>query len=162
MSCSISLGELTLRPDGRAALFAIGVAVVCGLGAGLSPARHGARGNLLGALRSQGTTNGAAIIPSRLRTRFVGFQAAVSVFLLVAAALLARSAMRATNSGVGFDVDRLLAVAIERGNHEAAARVALDAVRRIPWSSMPRSSTTSRLAMSKSATSSRSMADGIA
>ena len=124
--------ELTLRPDGRAVVFTIGVTLLCGLGAGLSPARHGARGNLLGALRSQGTTNGAGTIPSRLRTTFVGFQAAVSVFLLVAAALLARSAMRATGVGVGFDVDRLLAVAIERGNHDAYARIALDAVRAVP------------------------------
>jgi predicted permease len=123
--------ELTLRPDGRAVLFTIGVSMVCGLGAGLSPARYGARGNVLGALRSHGTTNGAGMIPSRLRTTFLGFQAAVSVFLLVAAALLARSAMRATNREVGFDVDRLLAVAIERGNHEAYARVALEAVRGI-------------------------------
>jgi predicted permease len=124
--------DLTPRPDGRVVLFTIGVAVVCGLGAGLSPARHGARGNLLGALRSQGSTNGAGAIPSRLRTTFVGFQAAVSVFLLVAAALLARSAMRAT-AGAGFDVDRLLGVAIERGNHDTYARIALDAVRRIPF-----------------------------
>ena len=104
--------ELTLRPDGRVLLFTMGVALVCGIGAGLAPARHGARGNVLGALRSQGTTNGAGAIPSRLRTTFVGFQAAVSVFLLVAAALLARSAMRATAGSVGFDVDRLLGVAI--------------------------------------------------
>jgi predicted permease len=124
--------DLALRPDGRVVLFTIGVAVVCGLGAGLSPARYGARRDVLGALRSQGTTSGTGTIPSRLRTTFVGFQAAVSVFLLVAAALLGRSAMRITDASVGFDVDRLLAVAIERGNHEAAGRLALDAVRTVP------------------------------
>jgi predicted permease len=125
-------GELTLRPDGRAVLFTIGVAVLCGLGAGLSPARHGARGNVFAALRSQGTTNGTGVIPSRLRTTVVGFQAAVSVFLLVAAALFARSAMRVSGTSIGFDIERLLAVAIERGNHDAYARLALDTVRRIP------------------------------
>ena len=124
--------DLTLRPDGRVMLFTIGVAVVCGLGAGLSPARHSARGNVLAALQSRGTANGAGAIPSRLRTMFVGFQMAVSIFLVVAAALLARSAIRATGNDVGFDVNRLLAVAIESSNHEVYARVALDAVRAIP------------------------------
>lgn len=124
--------ETVLRPDGRAILFAIGVAVLCGLGASLAPARLGVSGNVLAALRAQSAASGASTMPSRRRVTFVGFQAAVSVFLLVAAALLGRSAIHAATTDLGFDVDRLLAVSIERRNHEAYARAALDTVRRVP------------------------------
>jgi putative ABC transport system permease protein len=124
--------ELAVRPDGRATLFAIGVAIVCGLGASLAPARLGARGNVLAALRTQSAALGPSTIPSRRRVTFVAFQAAVSMFLLVAAALLARSAIRISTMELGFDVDRLLAVSIERGDRAAYARAALDAVRRVP------------------------------
>lgn len=125
--------ELNPAPDARALLFTVGVALVCGLGAGLSPARHGARGNLLAALKSQ---SGSTAVPSRLRTSFVGFQAAVSIFLLVAAALLARTAILMTRADIGFDVDRLLTVSLERqraGADEAAyIRTVLAAVREVP------------------------------
>ena len=121
-----------MRPDGRALLFATGVGLVCGLGAGLSPARYGARGDVLSVMRSQGSVTGAPAIPSRLRTSFVGFQAAVSIFLLVAAALLGRSAMHSIHTDVGFDVDRVLAVSIERGVTPAYYQSALGAVRALP------------------------------
>jgi len=123
--------EVVLRPDGRAMVFATCVAVACGLGASLAPARLGASGNVLAALRAQSAAAGAAI-PSRRRVAYVGFQAAVSVFLLVAAALLVRSALHVATLDLGFDVDRLLGVSIDRGTPDGYARAALDLVRRVP------------------------------
>jgi putative ABC transport system permease protein len=127
--------EIDLAPDGRVLIFAAAVALVCGVSAGLSPARFGARGNVVSALQAAGGSRGAAGIPSRLRTTFVGAQAAMSMLLLVAAVLLGRSAMRLARTGAGFDADRLLAVQFDMrtGPDEIAyIDAARDAVRAIP------------------------------
>ena len=124
--------EVAARPDGRALLFATAVGLLCGLGAGLSPARYGSRGDVLSAMRSQGSVSGALAIPRRLRTSFVGFQAAISIFLLIAAALLGRSAVRSIHTDVGFDVDQVLAVSIQRGSTPGYYRSALESVRNLP------------------------------
>jgi putative ABC transport system permease protein len=127
--------EIDLAPDGRVLIFATAVALVCGVSAGLSPARFGARGNVVSALQAAGGSRGAAGIPSRLRTTFVGAQAAMSMLLLVAAVLLGRSAMRMARTEVGFDADRLLAVQFDmRPGPEEIAYIdaARDAVRAIP------------------------------
>jgi predicted permease len=104
--------EIDLGPDARVLLFTAAVAVVCGLGAGLSPARHGARGQVLAALQSQSGSRGAPAMPSRVRTSFVAFQAAASMLLLVFAALLVRSALTMTRVEVGFDAARVFAVTL--------------------------------------------------
>jgi predicted permease len=127
--------EIDLAPDGRVLIFATAVALVCGVSAGLSPARFGARGNVVGALQAAGSSRGAAGIPSRLRTTFVAAQAAMSMLLLVAAVLLGRSAIRMARTDVGFDADRLLAVQFDMrpGPDEIAyIDAARDAVRAIP------------------------------
>jgi predicted permease len=102
--------DLDLAPDGRVFLFALAIAIVSGVGAGLSPARFGARGELARALADGGTRGSAAAIPARFRSTFVGFQAAVSVLLLVVAALLTRAALRAASTDPGFDVNRVVGV----------------------------------------------------
>ena len=124
--------EVVARPDGRALLFATAVGLVCGLGAGLSPARYGARGNVLSAMRSKGSVTGAPAIPQRLRTSFIGVQAAISIFLLIAAAMLGRSAVQSIHTDVGFDVDQVLAVSIERGVAPGYYQSAIESVRRLP------------------------------
>jgi predicted permease len=125
-----------LSPDFRVLAFAVVVATVCGLGAGIAPARFGARGNLLAVLQSQSGSAGRTAVPSRLRTSFVGFQAAVSMLLLVASALLARTAVHMTRIDAGFDAERLLVATIttpEKGFDESAYfRRAVDAVSAIP------------------------------
>jgi putative ABC transport system permease protein len=126
--------EIEVTPDARVLLFATAVAVLCGLGSGLAPARHGARGRSLPLLQSHGGTSSGAV-PSRWRSWFVGFQAAGSVLLLVVAAMLARTALARTSGEVGFDVDRLVAIrlaarqGIDRREHLHAA---VDAVRALP------------------------------
>jgi len=96
--------------DMRVLIFAIVVAVTSGLGAAIAPARYGVRGNLVTALNAQSGQTGEAPRTSRLRKVFVAFQAAVSIVLLIGAALLTRTALKITGAGLGFDADRLLAV----------------------------------------------------
>ncbi len=127
--------EVRLTADTRVLIFTIGIAIVCGVGAGLSPARYGARGHVVDALKTQGgVAPGTA--RSRLRTSFVGFQAAVSMFLLVAAALFARTAYITTQTDTGFDVERLLNVSFGGSlvgfNEVTYAQSALAAVRAVP------------------------------
>jgi predicted permease len=126
--------EVDLAPDSRVLAFVAGIALMCGLGAGLSPARHGARGHLIASLQGGGPH--LAGMPSRFRTSFVGVQAAASMLLLVLAALLTRSALVTTRVDVGFDADRLLAVSlrpVQAGLDEAAyLRAALAAVEQVP------------------------------
>jgi putative ABC transport system permease protein len=103
--------DVNLRPDGRVVGFTVVVALLCGLGAGFNPARQGARGRILSALNAQGRSNGMAT-PKRFRGSFVALQAAVSVFLLIPTALIARSAVKMAGTNVGFDADHVLAVAM--------------------------------------------------
>jgi predicted permease len=128
--------ETNLAPDWRVLLFTVAVALACGLGAGLSPARYGARGNVLVALQSQAGSRGSASLSSRFRMSFIGFQSAASILLLVMAALLARSAMRMTAVDVGFDADHLVGVTFSapRKDFDAPAyiRRAIAAVRDVP------------------------------
>ena len=125
-----------VSPDGRVLMFAVSVAIGCGLAAGIAPARYGARGDVLSALRAQHNTGWHPRRSSPVRTSFVGFQAAVSLVLLVAAALLTRTALSITQSGPGFDADRLLAVsaAVPRSNFDESAyfQSAVEALRAVP------------------------------
>jgi predicted permease len=127
--------EIDTAPDGRVVLFTVAVALVCGAGCGLAPARHGVRGSVLSALQARSGARGAGM-PSRSRTWFVGFQVAVSMLLLVVAALLARTAVAKTHADIGFDADRLLAVSVDmprtQFDERMYLRVALDAVRAVP------------------------------
>ena len=113
---------VSLTPDLRVLAFAIAVATACGLGAGLAPARFGARGNVLAALQSQGASAGRTTVPSRLRTSFIGFQAAVSMLLLVGAALFARTALHMTRLDVGFDADRILTASVTTPQADTKAK----------------------------------------
>jgi putative ABC transport system permease protein len=100
--------EIDVAPDASVLLFTVSTAVLCGVGCGLAPARHGAR-HVLSALQSSGGGRGGAM-SSRWRSWFVGFQAAVSVLLLVVAAMLTRTVVARAHHEVGFDADRLVAV----------------------------------------------------
>ena len=127
--------EFNASPDGRVVGFAIAVAVACGLIAGLSPARYGARGDVLSALKAHTGGSGRAV-PMRLRTSLVAFQAAVSMLLLVSAGLLARTAMVMTRADIGFDADRMLAVSLSAPrtgfDEDAYLNSALTALRDVP------------------------------
>jgi putative ABC transport system permease protein len=127
--------ELNAGPDRQVLLFAIVVAIGCGVGAGISPARYGARGDVLSALK-EGEGRAARRAPTRLRTSYVGFQAAVSTLLLVVAALLARTAIHMTRTEIGFDAGRLVGVSLSLPrkdfNEHVYLQRAVDAIRAIP------------------------------
>ena len=99
-----------VRPDAAVYLFTLIIAVLSGAGAGLAPARHGSRGDLVAVLKSQGTQAGGPPAASRMRRWFIGFQAAASILLLVTAALFLRGALHMTRLELGFDADRLVTV----------------------------------------------------
>jgi predicted permease len=90
--------------------FAFVIAVISGLGAGLAPARFGARSDVSGLLKAQSLQAGAAPKASRLRRGFIAFQAAASMLLLVTAALFLRAALYITHADLGFDSNKLLTV----------------------------------------------------
>jgi predicted permease len=99
-----------MTPDARVYLFLLFVSIAAGVGAGLAPARHGTRGDLLTPLKGEGPRDGSAR-PSRMRSTLIGVQAAASLVLLVLAALLTRATFSASRVDVGFDAQRLVAVA---------------------------------------------------
>lgn len=118
--------ELRIVPDVRALLVTTFIAVACGLFAGLWPARQMAHRQVLPALRSEGAQGGS--MRSRLRSSFIGLQAGVSMFLLVASALLVRSSISMTSTNVGFDVDRLVAIMLPEHRSAAENETYLQAV----------------------------------
>ena len=110
---------LDTAPDFRVYLFLAAIASIAGLGAGLTPARHAMRGDLVSPLK--GADGGSSAAPSNgIRTALIGLQAAGSVTLLVLAALLTRAMIRSTQVDIGFDANRLLVVspALGRGMSE--------------------------------------------
>ncbi len=92
--------------DGRVALFTVLIAMLSGLGAGLVPALQASRPSLTGALKS--SSQGGTPHRSRLRGGLVAVQAALSVLLLVGAALFVRSLRNVEALDIGYDADRLL------------------------------------------------------
>ena len=128
-----------VRPDGAVYLFTAVIAILSGAGAGLAPARHGSRGDLVAVLKSQSAQASGPPAASRLRRSFIGFQAAASILLLVTAALFLRGALYMTRLELGFDADRLATVTPSFPSSElrpemadAYWRSALEQVRGLP------------------------------
>jgi predicted permease len=124
-----------LGPDARVFGFLLLLTSVAGIGAGLAPARYGARGDLLTALKGDGPRVGRSGRPSSLRASLIGVQAAASLVLLVIASLAARAAIQATHIDLGFDASHLVAISGNPGRDDAAKvylNVALDRVRSLP------------------------------
>jgi predicted permease len=128
---------LDTAPDFRVYMFLAAIASIAGLGAGLTPARHAMRGDLVSPLK--GADGGSSAARSNgIRTALIGLQAAGSVTLLVLAALLTRAMIRSTQVDIGFDANRLLVVspALGRGMSEdqveAYWRLARERVESVP------------------------------
>jgi putative ABC transport system permease protein len=128
--------ELRVAPDGRVLAFAVFAAVCCGVLSGLGPARLGSRGDVLSAVQARPVPDRAIWRTGRRHGAVVGFQAAVSMFLLTIAALLAHSAVRVQQLDLGFDADRLLAVQFSMPRKDFDQQGYLDAavaaMRRLP------------------------------
>jgi len=112
--------------------------IAVGVVAGLAPARYGRRGDLVGPLKSDRVAAAGAVPARRLRALLVGGQAAMSLLLMVVAALSVRSAVRVASYDTGFDVEQLINVFVTLGpghNDSTKAtfwRAAEDRLRQLP------------------------------
>ena len=91
-----------LAPDVTVYIFLAIVTLVTSVLAGLAPARHGRGADLLAPLKGEGASPNRAA-PRRLRSALVATQAAISVLLIVMAALFVRATFRAAALDTGFD-----------------------------------------------------------
>jgi len=92
--------DVTVALDGRAVVFTLTLSLVAAILSGLAPACHAARGEVVGALKSDAQGG-----PERiwLRHAFVVSQVALSIVLVVGAGLFARALQRASEIDPGFD-----------------------------------------------------------
>jgi predicted permease len=110
--------------DARVASFTLGVAVLAGLVAGMVPALQASKPDLAQSLKAGARDGGTH--RSRLRNGLVMTQAALSVVLLVGAALFVRSLRNVEGLDIGYDADRLIygSVEFEKGQAPPDAVVA--------------------------------------
>src|SRR6185295_18874061 len=92
--------DVSLPLDARAVGFTLGLSLVAAVLAGLAPAFHASRAELIGGLKADARSG-----PERLRLRnaFVVAQVAFSIVLVVGAGLFVRALERATEIDPGFD-----------------------------------------------------------
>ena len=102
-----------LRIDGRVLAFTLGATFLAALLAGLAPALQATRPSLIGDLRGEATAAQAAGRRWTLRDALVAGQMAITVLLLVIAALLTRSFIEAQRTHAGFAVNRLAIVSTD-------------------------------------------------
>jgi putative ABC transport system permease protein len=89
--------------DGRVVLFALGLAVLTGLGFGLVPALRASRPNLNASMKEGGAGASSGGSRSRLRSALVVAEVAVATMLLGGAGLLIRSFLQMQRVDTGFD-----------------------------------------------------------
>ncbi len=106
--------------NARVVVFAGLAALACGIVAGLVPALQTLSPDLTSALKA-GAREGSSR-PSRLRSSLVVVQAALSVMLMVGAALFVRSLTNVESFDIGYSVDRLAFVSLANGALDSAAR----------------------------------------
>ena len=101
-----------VTPDWRVLIATFAVSTFCALAFGLAPALMASRGALVAALRRD-TTRGSGHGRSRLRALFLVSQVSLSLVLLVVAALLVHSVMRAGSLDIGFRQDHVLSLTVD-------------------------------------------------
>src|SRR5687768_4741769 len=105
--------DWTLVPafDSRVLIFTAGAAVLTGVITGLAPATHALRADVNRALKAGEREGGGE--RARIRTVLLLSQAALSVVLLVGAALFVRSLRNVESLDLGWDSDRVLLVGLD-------------------------------------------------
>jgi predicted permease len=101
-----------VTPDWRVMIATFAVSMICALGFGLAPALMASRGAVAAALRRD-SNRGSGHGRSRLRALFLVSQVSLSLVLLVVAALLVQSVMRAGALDVGFRQDDVLSLTVD-------------------------------------------------
>ena len=130
-----------VSPDFSVYAFVAMVTLAVGLIAGLAPARYGRGGDILSALNTDQHAAPRPMPRGVLRSMLIGGQAAVSIVLLVLAALLTRALVQTAGLDLGYDADRLMTVSLRSassGRISGAAstaeywREAVERVRQLP------------------------------
>ena len=106
--------------DGRVLLFTVAVTLAAGIVAGVVPALQASNPRLTSALKAGAREGGRH--RSGLRNGLVIMQAALSVVLLVGAALFVRSLRNVQGLDIGFDADRLVFGRVEFAEGEKPPR----------------------------------------
>jgi putative ABC transport system permease protein len=108
-------GTVALSLDTRVLAFAAFVSTLTGLTFGVLPAAMGARANVVTALKERDAAAGGGSRLSLMRPRdlLVAAQLAVSVVLVVAAALLAQSVSNARGADTGVDTAHTAVIAVD-------------------------------------------------
>jgi predicted permease len=137
-----SFGEpvtLDVSLDWRMITFAIGAGLGATILAGVAPVIGIFRASPAGALGEGGRSASSAPATARTRRGLIVVQFALSLALVMAAALLARTVHNLRSIPTGFDIDRVALVSVDPGaapmdNRRAAAYIesALDAVSPLP------------------------------
>ncbi len=109
---SQGMGGLSTELDLNLLAFNFGLAVLTGIFFGLIPALKATRTNLVTALKDQGKNVSAGASHSGLRKGLVVVEVALTMVLLVAAGLLARSLYNLRKVDIGIRTDRILAFSI--------------------------------------------------
>jgi putative ABC transport system permease protein len=131
---------VTLGLDAVAIAFIVLITIVTGILFGSVPALRTARANLDASLRDGSRGAGSGLHRSRLRAALVVSEIALSVVLMVGAALLARSYKNLAGSDLGFDEHHVLSARITLPSSDYASRGEaavfyqrlLDNLRRLP------------------------------
>ena len=133
---------LTTRPDTSVLAFTCGVTLATGFVFGLLPALGASRIDTFAALKEGGSRSAAGGRRFGIRGALVAAQVAISVVLLVGAALFVRTLVNLRHLDLGFDQERVLALRLEpRGSNQKRPNEArlrqlydgvLDRVRALP------------------------------
>jgi predicted permease len=103
---------LEIGPDRRVVLCTAALALVALVAAGLAPALHASKLNLLPALKDEGSAFGRRLPHARLRNFLVISQVAACLVLLSCAGLLVQNLIRARALNLGFDASRAYEVVL--------------------------------------------------
>ncbi|HEX4230888.1 MAG TPA: ABC transporter permease [Bryobacteraceae bacterium] len=106
-------GILTTVPDAAVLVFSVGLVAVTTFLFGLLPALQAGRVDVMPALKDQGAASSGSGVHTRWRQTLVAGQLALSVSLLIAAALFAKTLIGLLQHDPGFRPDRLLVFSID-------------------------------------------------
>jgi len=106
---------LSLGPDGRVIACTVALALIAAVAAGLAPALHASRTNLVSTLKDEGSAFGQ-LRHSRLRNFLVVAQVAACLVLLSGAGLLLRNMLRLRSEDLGFETKSVVDVGASWAN----------------------------------------------
>jgi predicted permease len=101
---------IDLTPDWRVLTYSFGLALLSGLAFGLAPALRATRADLIGVIKSEGSTATGTSARSRLSAALVVAQVSICFVLLIPAGLLLRSVQLNLATDPGYDAKNLLSV----------------------------------------------------